>query len=50
MPVIPATQEVEVRRIMVLGQSSQKDEYLISTNKSWTWWCMPVILLHGKHK
>jgi hypothetical protein len=43
MPEIPATQEAEISRIMVIAQHSQKvSKTPISTNNQ-TWWYTPVI-------
>jgi cytochrome c-type biogenesis protein CcmH/NrfF len=46
MAIILATWEAEIGRIMVPGQLGQKSlEDPISTEKSWAWWCTPVILV-----
>jgi hypothetical protein len=44
MPIIPATQEVEIRRVEVQSQSGQKVSENTSHLISQTWWCMPAIL------
>jgi hypothetical protein len=51
MSVILATQEVEIRRIVVPGQPRQKVlETPVSTNV-WARWCTPVIVNYvRKHK
>jgi hypothetical protein len=45
MPVILATWEPEIGRIMVLGHPRQKksSKDLISVEKHWMWWCTPDI-------
>jgi hypothetical protein len=45
MPIIPATQEVEIRRVEVQSQSGQKVSENTSHLISQTWWCIPVILV-----
>jgi hypothetical protein len=44
-PVILAPQEIEIRRIVVQGQSGQKFARLHLSGKSWVWWHVPVILV-----
>jgi hypothetical protein len=41
LPIIPATQEAEIKRIAFKANPGQKDP--ISTNKSWAQWQAPVI-------
>jgi hypothetical protein len=47
MPVILATQAVEIGRIMVWFEVSWGGKVCVTdsilTNKSWAWWCVPVI-------
>jgi hypothetical protein len=44
-PITLANWEAEIGRITVKCQPGQKFlETVISTNKTWTWWHMPVIL------
>jgi hypothetical protein len=44
MPVILATWEAEIRKIAVRDQPGQKSSWdSIPTEKSWMWWCTPVI-------
>jgi hypothetical protein len=44
MPVITNTWEAKIRRITVPGEPQQKvGETPISMEKSWAWWCTPVI-------
>jgi hypothetical protein len=43
MPIIQSTQEAEIGRITVQGQSKQKVSKAPISNNSWALWCMPVI-------
>jgi hypothetical protein len=43
MPVIPATQEVEIGGIKVLGQLGQKVSKTLSQQISLAWWPVNVI-------
>jgi hypothetical protein len=44
-PVIQATWDLEIWRIMVPGQPGQKSlQDPTSKEKSWVWWCAPIIL------
>jgi hypothetical protein len=46
MSVIPATQEVEIRRMEVQDQLGQNSE-TPSQQISWAWWFLPVISMTG---
>jgi hypothetical protein len=37
-PAIPATQEVEIKWIMVQGQPEQKAGKIPSQQRNWAWW------------
>jgi hypothetical protein len=44
MPITLATCETEIRRITVIGQLGQESSQdPISMEKSWAWWCVPVV-------
>jgi hypothetical protein len=42
-PVIPATQEREIWRIMIQAHPGQNVSETLSQPVSWAWWCMLVI-------
>jgi hypothetical protein len=50
MPIIAATQEAEIRRIMFGGQPRQKDTETTSKPVTRARWYMLVVLLHGSHR
>jgi hypothetical protein len=43
MPIIPATKEAEIRKIMALGQPEEKVSKTPSQQISWLWWPVTVI-------
>jgi hypothetical protein len=43
MPVIPVTQETEVRRVVAYSQRGQKVSEMPFQSISWAWWCRPLL-------
>jgi hypothetical protein len=49
IPVIPVTQQAEIRRITVPRQFRQKFSKMPSEPR-WVWWCTPIILATGRKR
>jgi hypothetical protein len=47
MPIIPATWEEEINRIVVLGKPGQKVSETLSQPTNWAWWFTFIIPATG---